>query len=97
MIKLFLERQILKNRALILRESHQMADFFHLLMKRRNTGNKWTGEEITRLKSHLKHLSLYVPALIIFVLPFGLFLLPILAEILDRREKSRTNESLYKT
>ena len=91
MIKLFLKRHILKNRAMILQESQHIADFIQLLMKRRNTGVKWTGEEITRLKSHLKHLSLYVPALIIFVLPFGLFLLPILAEILDRREKSRTN------
>jgi len=89
MIKLFLKRHILKNRALILQESQHMAEFIQLLMKRRNTGVKWTGEEITRLKSHLKHLSLYVPALIIFVLPFGLALLPILAEILDRREKSR--------
>ena len=76
---------------MILQESQHIAEFTQLLMKRRNTGVKWTGEEITRLKSHLRHLSLYVPALIIFVLPFGLFLLPILAEILDRREKSRTN------
>ena len=91
MIKLFLKRHILKYRALILQESQHMAEFILLLMKRRNTGEKWTGEEITRLKSHLKHLSLYVPVLIIFVLPFGSFLLPILAEILDRREKSRTN------
>ena len=91
MIKLFLKRHILKNRALILQESQHISDFIQLLMKRRNIGVKWTGEEITRLKSHLKHLSLYVPALIIFVLPFGSFLLPILAEILDRREKSRTN------
>lgn len=91
MIKLFLKRHILKNRDLILHESQHMADFIQLLMKRRNTGVKWTGEEITRLKSHLKHLSLYVPALIIFILPFGLFWLAILAEILDRREKSRTN------
>jgi hypothetical protein len=91
MIKLFLKRHILKNRALILQESKHIAEFIHLLMKRRNTGVKWTGEEITRLKSHLKHLSLYVPALIIFVLPFGLALLPILAEILDRRKKSRMN------
>jgi len=90
MIKLFLKRHILKNRALILQESQHMTEFIHLLMKRRNTGVKLTGEEITILKSHLKHLSLYVPALIIFVLPLGLFLLPILAEILDRREKSRT-------
>ena len=91
MIKLFLKKHILKYRALILQESQHMAEFILLLMKRRNTGGKWTGEEITRLKSHLKHLSLYVPVLIIFVLPFGSFLLPILAEILDRREKSRTN------
>ena len=91
MKKLFLKRHLLKNRALILQESQHMTDFIQLLMKRRNTGVKWTGEEITRLKSHLKHLSLYVPVLIIFVLPFGLFLIPILAEILDRREKSRTN------
>jgi len=91
MIKLLLKRHILKNRALILRESQYFSDFIQLLMKRRNTGVKWTGEEITRLKSYLKHLSLYVPALIIFILPFGLFLLPVLAEILDRREKSRAN------
>jgi len=90
MIKLFLKRHILKDRALILQESQHIAEFIQLLMKRRNTGVKWTAEEITRLESHLKHLSLYVPALIIFVLPFGLALLPILAEILDRREKSRT-------
>ena len=91
MIKLFLKGHILKNRALILQESKHISEFINLLMKRRNTGAKWTGEEIARLKAHLKHLSLYVPALIIFILPFGLFLLPILAEILDRREKSRMN------
>jgi hypothetical protein len=91
MIKLFLKRHILKYRALIFQESQHMAEFILLLMKRRNAGVKWTGDEITRLKSHVKHLSLYVPVLIIFVLPFGSFLLPILAEILDRLEKSRTN------
>jgi hypothetical protein len=94
MIKLFLKRHILKNRALILQESQHIDDFIQFLMKRRNTGVTWTGEEIARLKSHLKHLSLYVPALIIFVLPFGSLLLPVLAEILDRREKSRTNQRI---
>ena len=91
MIKLFLKRQILKNRALILQESKHIKKFFQLLMKQRNTGVKWTEDEITQLKSHLKRLAFYVPTLIIFVLPFGSFLLPILAEILDRRKKSRTN------
>jgi len=91
MIKSFLKGHILKNRALILQESKHISEFIHLLMKHRNTGAKWTEEEIALLKSHLKHLSLYVPALIIFVLPFGSLLIPILAEILDRREKSRVN------
>jgi hypothetical protein len=92
MIKSFLTRHILKNKALILYESRYMSVFINLLMKQRNTGVKWTGEEIIQLKSHLKHLSLYVPTLIIFILPFGSFLLPILAEILDKREKSRVNK-----
>jgi hypothetical protein len=89
MIKLFLQRYILKYRVLILKETQHTTDFMKLLMKRRNTGVKWTKEEIIQLRSHLKHLSLYIPVLITFVLPFGLFLLPILAEVLDRREKSR--------
>lgn len=98
MIKLFLKRHLLKNKALILQESQCITEFFSLLMKRRNTGAKWTKEEITRLKSHLKHLSLYAPALIVFILPFGSFFLPVLAEILDRREQSRKNQRLpYKT
>jgi hypothetical protein len=92
MIKSFLRRHILKNRALILQESKYITEFIKLLMKQRNTGVKWTRDEITRLRSQLKHLSLYVPALIFFVLPFGSLLLPFLAEILDRREKSRVHK-----
>jgi len=91
MIKLFLKRQILKNKALIFQESRHMSDLMRLLMKRRNTGVEWTGEEMTRLKSHLKRLSLYMPVLIVFVLPFGSLLLPVLAETLDRRKNGRIN------
>ncbi len=68
-----------------------MSDLMRLLMKRRNTGVEWTGEEMTRLKSHLKRLSLYMPVLIVFVLPFGSLLLPVLAETLDRRKNGRIN------
>ena len=89
MIKSFLKQQILKNRALILGEARQLLDFMQLVMKCRNTGVELTEEEICLLKSHVKHLSLYVPALVIFLLPFGSLLLPILAEVLDRREKRR--------
>ena len=89
MITLFLKRHILKSRTLILKEAKHTNDFMKLLMKRRNTGIKLTREEIRMIKSHVKHLSLYVPALAIFILPFGSLLLPILAEVLDRRGKSR--------
>jgi len=89
MIRLFVRRQIVKNRALIFQESRHMSDLMRLLMKRRNTGVEWTEEEINRLKSHVKHLSLYVPVLVVFVLPFVSLLLPVLAETLDRREKRR--------
>jgi hypothetical protein len=90
MIRLFLKKHILKNRALIIKEGKYLHDFMWLLMKPRNNGAEWTIEEKTQLKSHLKHLSLYMPALIIFALPFGSLLLPVLTEILDRREKDRT-------
>ncbi len=89
MIKALLKRQILKNRALILNEAKYISDFMNLLMKRRNTGAKLTREEIRMIRSHAKHLSLYVPVMVIFILPLGSLLLPILAEILDRRKKSR--------
>lgn len=90
MIRLFLKKHILNNRALIIKEGKYLQGFMLLLMKHRNTGAKWTIEEKTQLKSHLKHLSLYVPVLIIFALPLGALLLPILTEVLDRRDKDRT-------
>jgi hypothetical protein len=89
MIKLFLQRLLIKNKALILKESINMRDFMNLLMKRRNTTDKWTKEEIHQIKVHVVRLAFYVPVLVIFVLPGGKFLLPFLAEVLDRREKSR--------
>ncbi len=64
-------------------------EFLQLLMKQKNTGRKWTGEEISQLKAYLKHLSRSVPVLVIFLLPFGSLLLPVLAEVLDRRKKTR--------
>jgi len=66
-----------------------MHDFMKLLMKQRNTGHNWTAEDIDKIKAHLMRLAFYVPVLIIFLLPFGSFLLPVLAEIIDRREEAR--------
>ena len=60
-----------------------------LLMKNRNTGEKWTREDKKKIKLHLKSISKLVPALIIFLLPGGLLLLPFLAKVLDRRKAKR--------
>lgn len=90
MIKLFFLRKLVaRHRNLIFQEGRQMQDFLKLLMKPRNTDVKWTKEEIRQLKAHLKRLSFYIPALVIFLLPFGAMLLPVLAELLDRRKKRR--------
>ena len=89
MIKSFFKNLAAKNRDMIVEEGEQIRGFMHLLMKHRNTGEHWTREETADLKLHVKRLSLRVPVLIMIALPFGLVLLPILAEILDRRKKSR--------
>ena len=66
-----------------------MNGFMKLLMKERNTVGRWTEDDKALLRYYLRRLALYVPALTIFVLPFGFFLIPLLVEVLDRRKKSR--------
>lgn len=61
----------------------------YILMKPRNTGEKWTKEEKREIKRHLKRISKIFTILIIFLLPGGSLLLPILAEVLDRRKTRR--------
>ena len=58
-------------------------------MKQRNTDERWTAEEKKEIRRHLKHLAMYVPAIIIFALPGGSLLLPVFAEIMDRRKARR--------
>jgi hypothetical protein len=89
MRRLFFKRFLAGQRALIYEESLQMQDFMHLLMKRRNRRSKWTKEETRQIKNHVQRLSFYVPALAIFMLPFGSLLLPVLAHLLDRRKGRR--------
>jgi hypothetical protein len=91
MIILFLKNHILKNRTLMLREARVMHNFALLLIKLGNTRAKWTIDEISQIKSHMKHLALCMTVVIIFALPFGLLLLPLYTEFLDRREKRRIN------
>ena len=81
------------SREFILSEVLGVKGFMQLLMKRRNTGEKWTSAEIAEIKSHLRNISRAVPALIIFMLPGGVFLLPLFAAFLDRRQKKRRQET----
>jgi hypothetical protein len=89
MIKNFIISQIKKNKDLILNETNEMSDFTKLLMKQRNTGTKWTREERLKLRYYLCRIAIYVPIILIFLLPFGTLLLPVLAESLDRRKNRR--------
>ena len=71
------------------KEVLEIKGLMQLLMKNRNTGEKWTREDKKKIKLHLKSISKLVPALIIFLLPGGLLLLPFLAKVLDRRKAKR--------
>lgn len=89
MFKTFFASQIKKNKIMILVEVEKIDGLMALLTKPRNTGIPWTPAEIRQLKGHLVHLLQYIPVLIIALLPGGFFLLPILAEALDRRKEKR--------
>ena len=85
----YFKRLITKNREFILREVLAVKGLMYLLMKNRNSGEKWTKEEKMEIKNHLRDISKVVPVIIVFLLPGGSLFLPFLAEVLDRRKKRR--------
>jgi hypothetical protein len=89
MMKKYFKRLILVNKEAILMEVLAIKGLMQLLMKIRNTDEKWTIEERKEIKRHLKNIAKIIPAVVIFVLPGGSFLLPMLAEVLDRRKIRR--------
>jgi hypothetical protein len=89
MIKKYLKRLININKEVILMEVLSIRGLMQLLMKTRNTDEKWTREEKKEVKRHLKNIAKILPAIAIFSLPGGSLLLPILAEALDRRKTRR--------
>ena len=89
MMKKYFKRLILVNKEAILMEVLAVKGLMQLLMKIRNTDEKWTTEEKKEIKRHLKNIAKIIPAVVIFVLPGGSLLLPILAEALDRRRVRR--------
>ena len=74
-----------KSKAAIVREVLAVRGLMQLLMKRRNTRVAWTKDEKTEIKRYLKTLSRSLRILIVFSLPGGALLLPLLALVLDRR------------
>jgi hypothetical protein len=89
MIKKYLKRLIIINKEAILMEVLAIRGLMQLLMKTRNTDEKWTREEKIEIKRHLRNIVKIIPAVALFSLPGGSFLLPILAEALDRRKTRR--------
>jgi hypothetical protein len=89
MIKKYLKRLIHLNKEAILMEVLSIKGLMQVLMKTRNTDEKWTREEKKEIMRHLKNIAKIIPVVAIFSLPGGAFLLPLLAEALDRRKKRR--------
>ena len=89
MIIAYAKRLIVKNREFILTQVLAIKGLMQLLMKTRNTGKRWTREELREIRSHLRHIAKMVPVLLLIVLPGGSFFLPFLAEVLDRRKTRR--------
>lgn len=88
-VKNYLKRLIIINKEAILMEVLSIRGLMQILMKSRNTDEKWTKEEKKEIKMHLKNIAKIVPAVALFSLPGGSFLLPVLAEVLDRRKTRR--------
>jgi len=89
MIKKYLRRVIVINKEAVLMEVLSIKGLMQLLMKTRNTDEKWTKEEKKEIKRHLRNIAKIVPTVAIFFLPGGSFFLPLLAEVLDRRKTRR--------
>ncbi|MGB4547696.1 MAG: hypothetical protein WBI10_02140 [Syntrophales bacterium] len=88
-LKKWIKKTLFNGREVLLYESRQMHGFMQLIMKPRNTGERWTVEEKKKIRGYFKCISLYIPFLIVFMMPGGLLFLPILSSILDRRKMKR--------
>ena len=89
MIGTLFKSHIRKYRNILLDEARRVDGFMRLLMKQRNTGTRWTKDEKAQLRRYLWGLVFYAPMLFVLFLPGGFFLIPLLAEVVDRRRRSR--------
>jgi hypothetical protein len=93
MITRYIKNLLTKNKEFLLGHVLAVKGLMQLIMKQRNTGEKWTREEKKLIKQHLKTMAMAVPAIIIFLPPGGGILLPLLVDVLDRRKKARQPEA----
>ncbi len=75
-----------RERKALLSEMVQVAGLMPLLMKPRNK-LKWNDVDLLELRVHLKRLSKLSPYIVVFVMPGGFAMLPVLAWWLDRRRQ----------
>jgi len=75
-----------KYRKRILKEIDSAKDLSSLLMK--GTQRGWTKGELLKIKTHFVILGKKIPIFMVFLLPGGFILLPLLIEVLDRRKNN---------
>ena len=97
MLKGYIKRLVISNKEFILKEVLAAKGLMQLLMKPRNTSQKWTAEEKREVIIYLKRISKTIPVVVIFCLPFGSLFLPILIEMLDRRKVKRLTKAINST
>ncbi len=81
-----LKRILAKYRKRILKEIDSAKDLTSLLMK--GTQRGWTKGELLKIKTHFVILGKKIPIFMVFLLPGGVILLPVLIEVLDRRKNN---------
>ena len=77
---------LLQLKAMGRKDLYHIQGFMQILMKPRN-GERWTPGDKIAIRAHLKSLASTLPLLLVFTLPGGSLLLPLLAWHLDRRKK----------
>jgi hypothetical protein len=88
-LRQYIKRLLASNRTFFHKQASAYKGFVVLLFKQRNTGQKWTKEDKTNLKRHIKTMALSIPALIVFIPPGGSIFLPLLVDLMDRRKDRR--------
>ena len=75
-----------RERRALLAEMVQVRGLMPLLMKKRNK-QKWSDADLRELQVHLKRITQISPYIVVFVMPGGFAMLPVLAWWLDRRRQ----------